>query len=298
MPWTVRIGRLLGMAISVHLGLVIYVVWILARPVFSGAWRQVWYLLGFLGVAFLFVLLHELAHGLAARFYRVQVRGIVLHPFGGLARLSGSLGPDQSVLVSLAGPLSNVAVLLVLLGLELLGAAPQSPGASWWWAVVLRVNFALAAFNLLPVYPLDGGQIVRALALQRQRYDTAVRGTLRISLALAGIMVIYALVSRNIFVLVIGLFALQVNWAEFSSIPVLRVVDRAAGRRGPRGWLARTRAERDRRWLEARESEVDAIMRKTFDEGYESLTARERRLIRRYRAIRERLVDPPTSDRL
>lgn len=138
---------------------------------------------------FLIVLLHELAHVLAARHYGLQVREVELYPFGGVARLDGMLeiSPAVEARVALAGPMSNFFMLAVALALQqnfnLDGLA---------YKLFAKANFTMAIFNLLPVLPLDGGRILRAvwsrkIGLTEATWRTALWGRyLAVLLALAG----------------------------------------------------------------------------------------------------------------
>jgi Zn-dependent protease len=108
------------------------------------------------------VLAHELGHSLVARSQGIEVKSITLFIFGGLAMLDKeSETPFQSFSVAIAGPV----VSLVLFGLLILmGVNIPLPGAiAAIVALLAQINFILAAFNLIPGLPLDGGNVLKAL---------------------------------------------------------------------------------------------------------------------------------------
>lgn len=112
---------------------------------------------------FLSVFGHELAHALVARTEGIEIDEILLHPFGGLARLRHEPeSPGAEFRIAIAGPAASF--LFALCGFviaSLIASTGFYPGA----AVVTMVaigNFLLAVFNLFPGYPLDGGRILRA----------------------------------------------------------------------------------------------------------------------------------------
>jgi stage IV sporulation protein FB len=112
---------------------------------------------GYMFLAYIFTaVLHEYAHGIAAAYYNCRTRQITLYPFG--AVLYGefsSLKPAEETIVALSGPLINLTCAVLFTAL--------------WWIipelylytdVIVMVNVSIALFNLLPVYPLDGGRIL------------------------------------------------------------------------------------------------------------------------------------------
>lgn len=122
-------------------------------------------------VFFLSLLAHELAHAIVARRNGIEVEGITLWLFGGVARLSGEArDPGADLRVAGVGPLVSL-VLAGLFGLLYLVTrqldAGISGGVVGWLAII---NLALAIFNLMPAAPLDGGRILRAF-LWRRRDD-------------------------------------------------------------------------------------------------------------------------------
>jgi Zn-dependent protease/predicted transcriptional regulator len=108
------------------------------------------------------VLFHELSHSVVAQHYKIRVISITLFLFGGLARIERE--PSKAIQefnIAIAGPLASGFLAGGFLGLTLLFPYSQFVGAlaAWLW----RTNAALAVFNLLPGFPLDGGRIFRAL---------------------------------------------------------------------------------------------------------------------------------------
>lgn len=113
-------------------------------------------------IAFASVLVHELGHAVAFRMFGLRPR-VTLHGLGGLTSGSGDLTPLRHIVVSLAGPLSA----LVLFGLPALWLHRSGLVRGDLAVVVGQVvwiNIGWSLVNLVPVLPLDGGQVVRALA--------------------------------------------------------------------------------------------------------------------------------------
>jgi len=142
----------------------------------NGSYSSVtWNVLEYLAL-FLIVMLHEFGHSLACRQVGGQANQIVLWPLGGVAYVDPPPRPGATLWSIAAGPLVNVALVPVLLGLGLmsgsLGWAAAIPNANTLLQAVWFINTRLLLFNILPIYPLDGGQILRSLlwfALGRAR---------------------------------------------------------------------------------------------------------------------------------
>jgi Zn-dependent protease len=124
-----------------------------------------WNLLEYIAL-FAIVLLHEFGHALACRSVGGRTRDILLWPFGGIAYVDPPPRPGATLWSIAAGPLVNVALIPVLLVATWLaaraGVAPNDDLRAWLHALTL-INVGLLLFNLMPVYPLDGGQILAAL---------------------------------------------------------------------------------------------------------------------------------------
>jgi Zn-dependent protease/CBS domain-containing protein len=119
-------------------------------------------------VLFVSIFFHELAHAFAARMEGVDVLEIVLHPFGGLARLKHEPEtPRAEFRIAIAGPAASFALAVAFAVLMALANAVELKvlGLLLFWLAVL--NFTLAVFNLFPGYPLDGGRVLRAYLWRR-----------------------------------------------------------------------------------------------------------------------------------
>ena len=113
------------------------------------------------------VLMHEFGHALACRQVGGKAEQIVLWPLGGVAYVAPPQRPGATLWSIAAGPLVNVILAPIFTGLFFLamnaGLAETHPDFYQYVQAVCFINFALIIFNLLPIYPLDGGQIVRSL---------------------------------------------------------------------------------------------------------------------------------------
>lgn len=119
---------------------------------------------GTLGL-FASVVIHELAHSLAARRYGIPMRGITLFIFGGVAEMSAeSPHPRAEFWVAAAGPAMSFALAGLGLGAAMLGREAGAPvPVSGVIGYLALINVSLAVFNLIPAFPLDGGRMLRAL---------------------------------------------------------------------------------------------------------------------------------------
>jgi Zn-dependent protease len=132
------------------------------RPYRHPAWNVAEYL-----TLFAIVLLHEFGHALACRQVGGQAERIVLWPLGGVAYVNPPARPCPWLWSIAAGPLVNVALVPVTFGLFLLahnaGLHHRLPDAALFLRSIAFVNLGLLVFNLLPIYPLDGGQLLHGL---------------------------------------------------------------------------------------------------------------------------------------
>ena len=115
------------------------------------------------------VLMHEYGHALMARRFGIETEDITLYPIGGVARLQRlPRAPGAELLIALAGPAVNFAIVAGLLTLGALGLDVVLLDAGlgfvlWFLEQLLVVNLFLGVFNLMPAFPMDGGRVLRAL---------------------------------------------------------------------------------------------------------------------------------------
>ena len=120
---------------------------------------------------FLSVFGHELSHALMARSEGIEIDEIVLHPFGGLARLRKEPeSPRAEFRIAIAGPAASFLFALIAFVLLLPAMKLGYRTVAAILFLISSGNFLLAVFNLFPGYPLDGGRVLRAI-LWRRRGD-------------------------------------------------------------------------------------------------------------------------------
>lgn len=219
-----RLAKVLGFEIRIDASwFVIFflVLWSFTVAVFpsrvSGLGGSVYFALGLAGSLLFFatLLAHELAHSVVARAKGIGVEGITLFVFGGVARTrSEAKSPGDEFVIAGVGPLASVLIALALFGLAVAG---QRLGLSIAAIVLLEyiavLNLALAVFNLLPGFPLDGGRMFRAVLWKmtgsmRRATRIATMGGRWIGYALMGLGALSALRGA----VVGGLWLVLIGW--------------------------------------------------------------------------------------
>lgn len=206
MSWSM--GRPFGFPVQIHASaLVLLLLLVLggdgrSSGIVSGVWLT--------AVVLLSVLVHELGHAFVARRFGLGPVSIVLHGFGGLARFSRRPTHSQGVIVGLAGPVAGLLLgFLALAVLRLLD----------WRSVValeildrlVAVNVFWSLFNLLPMFPLDGGQVLWHLLADRVSPTDARRWVRRTSMTIALAGGLLALFLKAYFLALISLFIWRQN---------------------------------------------------------------------------------------
>ena len=158
------------------------------------------------------VLLHELGHALAGRWCGIRTREIVMFPIGGVSKLETHPRPSQELWIALAGPMVNIVLAAGLLGF--LYYRKQIVGVSELITptdanVIQRIAFGnciLAAFNLLPAFPMDGGRVLRALLAHWKSEDEATRIAAWAGRMLAISMGFYGLIAMQFMLVFVAFF--------------------------------------------------------------------------------------------
>ncbi len=195
--------RMLGFDIKLDTSwifIAVLIVWILGNSYFgrilAGYAAYLPWLFAIIGAAGFFtsILLHELGHAVVARNYGIPVHGITLLMYGGVAELGHNpKTAKQDFMVAAAGPLVNFLLGFLFIGISGLAA---SFGLGTPILAVLKylvfINFALAIFNLIPAFPLDGGRILRAALWQgTKNYGKATRWSAKVGMFFSLLLMAY-----------------------------------------------------------------------------------------------------------
>jgi Zn-dependent protease/predicted transcriptional regulator len=218
MGWSFRVGRLAGIDIFVHFTFLLLLGWV-ALSGYSATGDLMVALSGVLLICavFFIIVLHELGHAMAARYYGIPTRDITLLPIGGVARLERMPEkPAQELVVALAGPAVNV-VLAMFFGALLLVQGPPAPeqALAFGGSLVTQlfaVNVWLVLFNMLPAFPMDGGRVLRALLAMRLGPNRATQIAARVGqgmailFAMVGLFGVPGVFESNLMLVLLALF--------------------------------------------------------------------------------------------
>jgi len=262
---------------------------------------------------FLIVWTHEMGHIACGWLYRIRTDKITLGPLGGVAHMnSGAGSPREELWISLAGPAVHLIWLAVFLPVEWL--LPTSYLGSWldWTIWYLNVtNLTLLVFNLLPIFPLDGGRVLRALLSMRWHPNQATLWATTVGMIGGGVLIVASFTQVGVassIGFVIGLMCIMSSLEEKRRARHVLVyqqsvrrdpweqdpdawkrggTEQAAENRQP-GWFARrrqaraeqkarTRAEQDR----ALDAQVDAVLERLSQVGMTGLTDQEKAILKK-----------------
>jgi stage IV sporulation protein FB len=238
MGTSLTLFRVFGIEMRVHWSFLLIVVYYAflysgagTNPVLGAAYGVVMLLL-----LFVCVTLHELGHALVAKYYKINVPTITLLPIGGVANLERMPDkPLQEFLIAIAGPLVNIAIAAVLTPFAAFAVASainagqttdvariwrfaQTPGLGNLVVNLVMVNVALALFNLLPAFPMDGGRILRALLAMAMPYVQATRIAVIVGRLMAVLFAIWGIMGGGIFLLLIAFFVYVGGGAELEAV--------------------------------------------------------------------------------
>lgn len=162
------------------------------------------------GGFFMFIFLHEIGHALAAQIVGVPVKSVMIWLLGGFTNLAHpSEKPSHNLFIYAAGPLVNMLLTFLCVALYAVSAliflpASQTPAIYIWvqtfqtlFFSLAVVNLILIVFNLLPIYPLDGGNILRAAMEWLFGKTIADRVTLAVGIPFLLLLALFGLLVRD-----------------------------------------------------------------------------------------------------
>jgi len=209
MKGSIKILEVAGISIKIHITFFLLII-------FFGKWFF------FVVAVFFFVTLHELAHSLVAKHFGVPVKEITLLPIGGVAQMGRMPDkPYQEFLISIAGPLTNIAVIIIFYFPVkiLVGPVIFTESLRYFFshnipvyspmfimAMIYWINLILAGFNLIPAFPMDGGRILRSLLAQKMGLREATRVAVNFGHAFALLFAFIGISTHHFFLLIIAIF--------------------------------------------------------------------------------------------
>jgi Zn-dependent protease len=308
--WTPRIGSIRGMEIKIHLLLPLLATVLLVQSLVLDGVVGFAYAAIVIVCIFVLILWHELGHAFAARRSGLRINGIMLWPLGGECQISGGISsPKTEIVVAISGPIAHLLLVLaatpVLFLPPSLGIIRIAMIASWITAVAILI------FNLVPMFPLDGGRVLRGLLTYKFGDVKATLIAVRVGQVMAALVIVAALVLGQFILVALGVFIIMSAENEWRAARHLGYVYNPGARniyaaelgikedwsreavdgygRGEKkpGFFARWRTRRQLKKLageterrEKMKAEVDRILEKVSKEGMPSLTARERKMLK------------------
>lgn len=215
MDGSLRLGDFAGIRVQVHWTfwlLILFVVFYVFSQ--NGSLNEMLWSTGFILVLFTCVVFHEFGHALTARNYGIGTRSITLLPIGGVASLKKMPeDPKAEFMIAVAGPAVNAAIALILyLIIPVESFLAQDPETLQnelsrirddnFLFYLFSANVALAAFNMLPAFPLDGGRVLRSLLSIRMGRVRATQVAVTTGKFLALMLFLFGLFYNFILVLI------------------------------------------------------------------------------------------------
>ena len=238
----IRLGRIAGISIGLHYSwfIIAFLITLSLIGRFSAVmpkWSSatVWSAAIVTGLLFFVaLLLHELAHSLLAKSRGLRVRAITLFALGGVSQIE-SEAPDakSEFWIAIVGPLASLVIGIVCLLLArstgwILNSEPRTPiSAVLVW--LGYINLMLAAFNLVPGYPLDGGRVLRALIWwNTHSIDRSTRIAARVGQVVAFLFIFLGLyqffLGKNfggLWLAFIGWFLLDASRSSYAQVEII-----------------------------------------------------------------------------
>jgi len=222
--------RLLQVDVFLHWSWFLIAIWRISQPIvqYSSVWWAVLECVSLFGI----VLMHEFGHALACRSVGGKADTIVLWPLGGVAYVDPPQRPGAMLWSIAAGPLVNVLLLPIFFTIWFIAKnthlAGNHPDLFQYLQILLVIDVTLFCFNMLPIYPLDGGQVLRSLlwyALGRSR-SLLVSST--IGFIAVGLLLLFAI--RTPWLIIMSLFVLLNCWGGLRQARAMARMEQAPKR--------------------------------------------------------------------
>jgi Zn-dependent protease len=240
LKWSLKLFRVFGIQLSVHSTFFVlagYVAWAGWSDAVTDQWRHP--VLGglvnlvALAVFFTCVVLHELGHALTARRFGVGTPRILLLPIGGMAEFDSiPRKPSSELMIALAGPAVNFAIAALLLIFvsfpgEQIGLLVRSFFAAGEIGgdismtlpqELLTMNVIMGCFNLVPVFPMDGGRVLRALLATQLSYLRATLYAATVGKVFATTAVVAAVLNGRVQLALLFAFIIFAGEMEYRAV--------------------------------------------------------------------------------
>ncbi len=226
-PGSLRLFKLFGVQVYVHWSWFVALVILYQMSGLAGSLG--WFLAGYLSL-FGIVLLHEFGHAMACRSVGGEARSIVLWPLGGIAFVKPPPRPGALLWSIAAGPLVNVVLVpvtfVIWIAAEGLLDPDIWPGLVTYIRVITTINLGLLIFNIMPVYPLDGGQMLHAILWFFMGRARSLHIAATIGVVLGAIVGVLALMAGDWWMVMIAIFIGMQAWNGMKIAKVLAMYER------------------------------------------------------------------------
>lgn len=312
--WAISLGRVYGIEVRVHILFLLYIVIMLIRgalPEDGGVAANLEIVAVAMLILFGTVLLHEFGHCIACRQTGGEANEILMWPLGGLAFTRPPHAWQAHLITTLGGPLVNVAICIVagvtlgLLTQTWLGVAIPNPlslslpyevSASRvliWLYLVNAISFILLLFNLLPIFPLDGGRILQEILWPRVGYVRSMRISIRVGLVGAVCLGVFGAVTGRYMLVGIAIFGGITCWLTHKQ---LSFTEEMMGHENDEYALGlaydddeqetpqpsakqQKQADKIARQQQEEAEELDRILKKIAESGMDSLSRKEKQFL-------------------
>lgn len=218
----IRLFEWRGTEVFLHPTFILLPLLIAGPELLSGQLSAASMALSYMAVIFFCIVLHEFGHIAMAKRLGFQTGDVVLTPLGGLAQINATdeTARDE-ILIAAAGPAVNLVIIALSMGLMTLVpmflGASAAPILTGLYAIVL-VNTMLAVFNLIPLFPMDGGRIWRGILRFWMAPAKATRIAVYTGWAIAAVITVLALMIGNLIIPMIAAFMCFIGYQELDRV--------------------------------------------------------------------------------